>query len=207
MRRENGTSSCLPSGYRQLEYIDGTGTQYINTGVCPTNKTYCYLDFQPLTITLVGCEVIGSWWTGSPNYMTYSFSDAASANYSLYVYAGNYRQNYFQLTPDNSSFLARRHIGEIDPINLICRIDSYSHSLANSTYTSNYPIFLFGFNNQGTAGLRGSLRIYECKFSEDGVPIRHYIPALRISDSKPGMYDIVNNQFYTNAGSGEFQYA
>ena len=28
----------------------------------------------------------------------------------------------------------------------------------------------------------------------------------RKSDSKPGLYDIVNKQFYTNAGSGEFSF-
>lgn len=32
------------------------------------------------------------------------------------------------------------------------------------------------------------------------------IPCYRISDRKPGMYDIVNNVFYTNAGTGEFSY-
>ena len=29
-------------------------------------------------------------------------------------------------------------------------------------------------------------------------------PVYRKSDSKPGMYDIINNRFYTNQGSGEF---
>lgn len=34
----------------------------------------------------------------------------------------------------------------------------------------------------------------------------HFIPCYRISDRKPGMYDIVNDVFYTNAGAGEFSY-
>jgi hypothetical protein len=32
--------------------------------------------------------------------------------------------------------------------------------------------------------------------------VRDFIPAVRDSDSKPGFYDLVTNQFYTNAGSG-----
>lgn len=32
----------------------------------------------------------------------------------------------------------------------------------------------------------------------------YLIPCFRKSDSKPGMYDLVNNVFYTNAGSDEF---
>lgn len=32
----------------------------------------------------------------------------------------------------------------------------------------------------------------------------HLYPALRIADPKPGIYDTVNHQFYTNQGTGEF---
>lgn len=31
--------SGLPSGYTQLEYIESTGTQYIDTGIIPTDET------------------------------------------------------------------------------------------------------------------------------------------------------------------------
>jgi len=31
-------------------------------------------------------------------------------------------------------------------------------------------------------------------------------PCYRKSDNKPGMYDLTNGVFYTNAGSGEFIY-
>jgi len=34
--------------------------------------------------------------------------------------------------------------------------------------------------------------------------VRNMIPCYRRSDLKPGMYDTVNNVFYTNSGSGEF---
>ena len=37
-----------------------------------------------------------------------------------------------------------------------------------------------------------------------GVIKRSFVPALRNSDNKPGMYDTVTGTFYTNAGSGEF---
>ena len=34
--------------------------------------------------------------------------------------------------------------------------------------------------------------------------VRYFIPCYRKSDNEPGMYDLVNNVFYTNAGSGTF---
>ena len=36
--------------------------------------------------------------------------------------------------------------------------------------------------------------------------IREFIPSLRVSDNKPGLYDTVNNEFYVNQGTGEFLY-
>ena len=37
-----------------------------------------------------------------------------------------------------------------------------------------------------------------------GVLVRNFIPAKRNSDNVLGLYDLVNNVFYTNAGSGTF---
>ena len=48
-------------------------------------------------------------------------------------------------------------------------------------------------------------RIYACKiYDENGVKIREFIPCYRKSDSVIGMYDTINQTFYTNAGTGAF---
>ena len=36
----------LPSGYRQVEYIQSSGTQYVDTGFAPNQDTRCVLDAQ-----------------------------------------------------------------------------------------------------------------------------------------------------------------
>ena len=36
----------LPNEYQEVEYIQSTGTQYIDTGVAPTNKTNIKLDID-----------------------------------------------------------------------------------------------------------------------------------------------------------------
>ena len=48
------------------------------------------------------------------------------------------------------------------------------------------------------------LKIYYQKIWNNDVLIRNFIPCYRKSDDKPGMYDTVNDTFYTNAGTGEF---
>lgn len=47
-------------------------------------------------------------------------------------------------------------------------------------------------------------KVYGAKYYLDGVLVRNFIPCIRKSDNKPGMYDLVNNQFYVNQGTEEF---
>ena len=49
-------------------------------------------------------------------------------------------------------------------------------------------------------------RIYSMTMYFNGVKIAEFVPAMRNSDSEVGMYDIVRNQFLTNAGTGTFSY-
>ena len=46
--------------------------------------------------------------------------------------------------------------------------------------------------------------MFDFHISENGTKKLHLIPCYRKSDGEIGLYDIVNNIFYTNMGSGEF---
>jgi hypothetical protein len=47
-------------------------------------------------------------------------------------------------------------------------------------------------------------RLFKCNIYNGGQLVRNFIPAKRRSDNIVGLYDAVNKQFYTNAGSGSF---
>jgi hypothetical protein len=64
--------------------------------------------------------------------------------------------------------------------------------------------FLFGYNNNGSMGYPVPCKMYSFKVWSDAGLIRDFIPAKRRSDGVVGLYDAVNKQFYTNAGSGTF---
>ena len=49
-------------------------------------------------------------------------------------------------------------------------------------------------------------RIYKFDISENAVLVRSYIPCYRKSDNVIGMYDLINDVFHTNSGSGKFIY-
>jgi len=69
--------------------------------------------------------------------------------------------------------------------------------------TNNLFIFAGGPSNYSNAI---NVKIYSLDIIEDNILKRALRPCLRISDKKPGMYDLANDIFYINQGSGEFVY-
>ena len=47
----------LPSGYKRLEYIQSSGTQYIDTGFKPNQDTGITIDFQLTSVSSWQCIV------------------------------------------------------------------------------------------------------------------------------------------------------
>ena len=59
-------------------------------------------------------------------------------------------------------------------------------------------------NSTGYYNTNHNVRIFSCQIYDGGTLIRDYLPCRRKSDSKPGLYDLINGAFYPNAGTGEF---
>ena len=48
--------------------------------------------------------------------------------------------------------------------------------------------------------------MYYTKILDNGTLVRDFVPVIRKSDNKPGMWDKVTRTFYTNSGTDEFLY-
>lgn len=84
-------------------------------------------------------------------------------------------------------------------------IDGISKSISPRTSSiTGFPFFLFANNESGTAGSFTNIRCYKLTFWQNNNLIRGFIPCYRKSDNVIGMYDIVNNVFYINQGTGIF---
>ena len=81
-------------------------------------------------------------------------------------------------------------------------------SASGGSYISVSNIKLFGPYTTMNSSYNFIGKIFYCKISDidSDTVLGEYIPALRIADSKPGMYDLVSGQFFTNKGPGEFTY-
>ena len=70
--------------------------------------------------------------------------------------------------------------------------------------SNNHSIYIFGGNDSGSASYKSSIKLYEFKISDGDTLTHEFIPCYRKSDGEIGLYDKVENKFYTNAGTGTF---
>lgn len=201
MKREEiiTSASPLPGGYRQLEYIEGTGTQYIDTGVLNGEFLDFELEFKP-TDTQFNYWIFGSRY-GSMNDeygLLWQVNDSQHVGLCLRLtYKGN---QYFNSLTTNSF-----HKVKLDGNDFY--IDGVlKNSFQRTAFYNKYSVIINGGNQQNNTIWPGNSSWKSVKLWYDSNLVRDYIPALRISDLKSGLYDLVNNQFYTNAGTGEFLY-
>lgn len=182
---------ALPSRYTQLRYIQSSGTQWIDTGFVPTAKTKIEFDFEytNLTAQYSGLFVSGSW-----------FMYGINGNHEIYL--GTQYAIGDTATKD-------RTLVTIDGVNKVATIGNKSYSFSEASFTKpsvTLPIFVL---NDGSAKRNYCyMKLYSYKIYDDGTLIRNFVPALRHDSygSLAGLYDLVNNVFYTNAGSGSFSY-
>lgn len=216
MRREHKSESGgggLPAGYQQLEYLQSTGTQSINTNLSVnTTKHKREIDFM--------------WIDNSGGQCLFGAGNSNDTQWACTGYRGGYDLYFFIGSTAGTSTIANRcNISQNVRYNLIIEYNTQYHSLirtfnGNAVTTSfsgnitSSPLSLFSSNNGGTVALGYKGRIYSAKLTNNDVLVRDFIPALRISDSKPGLYDLcgsicplTNTPFYINAGTGEFSYA
>ena len=185
------------NSYTKLEYIESTGTQYIDTLVNPvTNKTYIEIKITstlPASGSVFGVSVDnGNTYFGSILGTTHSFE--------FYMYNWDY-QSY--MVADNSN----THPNQIIKYNSSGRYITDFNGNVYASKTNNIGTFsiaknmtIFRWNSNAT----WSGKIYYCKLWNDQTLIRDLVPVKRKSDNVICMYDKVTRQYFTNQGTGNF---
>lgn len=183
----------LPKGYIELEYIEGTGTQYIDTGYVPNVNTETKINF--LTTTLPSSDA----------YMFHS-SDGGDARVSLaitqhLIFFGD------DLTETTNRITLPRFTANtayditVNKDKAIVNGTEYNFTHTSVTLPTMGSMGLFG-SRRGTLKCQGRVKSFSC--NENNVLKINLIPARRNSDNVLGMYDTVSGTFFTNAGTGEF---
>lgn len=188
-------TSGLPEGYTELEYIESTGTQYIDTGFKNNQDTRVVMDVQATST-----PTATSWFFGGRT----SNSDATMG---VFYYAGSTKK----ITADYDGNGQRYNfdsLGATDRLSIdynknVLTINSYSKTFTSATFQSTGNIALFGINTAGEVSSCISAKLYACKIYDNGTLVRNYVPC-KDSSGVAGLYDLVNDTFYANAGTGTF---
>ncbi len=179
----------LPVEYQEVEYLESTGTQYINTGIASTQYITANLDMQ-FTQYSSSSMIIIAWSTGAGRW----FGKGGLNTYS----AGN------DAVSDVDALLRKEIEVTFTSANISFVIDGTTCSKATTSSQSNGYTLFAGRNVNTGVSFYASAKLYKATIQENGETIRDLVPCYRKIDNKPGLYDLVNDVFYTNAGTGEF---
>lgn len=184
----------LPDGYTQVEYIESSGTQYVDSGVIPTSENLKVdLDFK-FTADFSKSTLFGS--KGS----TFSL---ATYNNPMAFYVGSSRNILPQSVALNTKYSMSAHAnnGTLSVVlNGVSSSGAYSGSMDKTT-----NLYLFAYNTDGVVSQFASAKFYVCQIYDNGTLARDYIPCITAA-GVAGLYDLVTNSFYGNAGTGAFAY-
>lgn len=188
--------AILPSEYQQVEYIESSGSQYINTQYYANQKTKIIADYyiQPNAEGFIfGARVDSGdanqfclYYKQDENRYAYRFNGLSVIN----IYGTVGVKTHAELS--TNKYLINNGTIIQDDIQY------------TGTFLGTLPLYILAQNQGGTATLVSNIKLYSFKILEDNELIRNMIPCYRISDNVIGMYDTVNNVFYTNAGTGVF---
>lgn len=177
----------LPNGYIRKQYIESSGTQYIDTGVTAKQGLSSAIE---MSFTKVSSDVAilgarkggnrfylahyyGSFTMGYGEYFTSGITVTAGTKYTIETVL---KVNDQRMSIDGSEAIAKSVGSNID---------------------LGLNLYLFGLNYDGAINYCVSARCYSCKIYDNGVLVRDFVPCTDPSGVY-GMYDLVGKEFYAS---------
>lgn len=193
--------SRLPAGYTEVEYIQSSGDQYINTQTRPTSTTKISIDVEPVSAasssskSFIGSYYVPSsgtkyycnvtWQTSGVRCLIGSFSAVSTSSYK---------------TISSNTDLRRMKITVDYPGKTASVAGEASVALANNDASASMAMLKLLSASNGDGGI--SARLYSATI-EDSSAKYDLVPCINPS-KQVGLYDLVGGAFYGNAGTGAF---
>lgn len=185
--------------YTELEYIQSTGTQYIDTGI----------NINDITLR-VQIKTMGT-GTGY-SHDGFIFSSYYNNKYGLGdIYGDSERNKWCIYYGNNSSITTNLAYEDNVEYESDCTFTKTSYDMTinnnnatgthSSYYPNNAPLVLFRRGNNSSYPFIG--RMYYCKLYIDGILMRDFIP-VKDENNIVCMYDKVSRTYFYNAGTGTF---
>lgn len=183
----------VPIGYEKLEYIQSTGTQYIDTGFKPDYNTRFTADFMLNSTS--SAYVFASRGTPSENFKN---------SVGILWNGTNFRSDYGSISGAKLTVPTTGVRYDVDKNKATCRIGTETVTNSSSSFSSTLNVYLFGCNEGGSFAYPASMRLWSFAIYDNSELVRDFVPAKRSSDGAVGLYDTVTGTFFGNSGTGTF---
>jgi len=190
----------LPRGYTLCEYLESTGTQYMNLGFKPSTGISAKAKLTAPALGVVTACALGSMTSSSNRFDLLTFGRNVDQVFGLGYVQYNYLQPY---TPKQTYELyAGLENGnqwlDVDGVRM------YTGTVSGNI-SSNYNMLLFARYQYGNLNSIYTGKIWYVQIYQNGVLYMNLIPCLD-ANYRPCMYDTVSKQPFYNQGTGEFDY-
>lgn len=180
----------------EIEYLESTGTQYIDTGIVPNFYTDIYhLELAATKVIPYGCFAGVEEKIGDSMVVLAILRRSASNNF-WYVVNKNQATPLMNLNEKHNVTIALDSLGG-------CKIDDVTFSIGDA-YDAPFsiPLALFAFNQVNGSRGNAEARFYRFSVVRNGEKIIDLIP-VRVGNVGY-MYDKVSGKLFGNSGTGEF---
>ena len=183
--------------YQEVEYLESTGTQAILTDIYNIRNANITLVAQCTTTTL------GGFWgllaTENANHLKCVVMISSDNNNFYCQPSTSYKMSGVTVDTNKHTFVFTSTASTFS-----FKVDNTTVSGSGAITENGDKLGLFAdFNGASTSFMNYSkIRVYSLEYN--GIEHMKYIPVYRKADNVAGMYDTVNDVFYTNVGTGDF---
>lgn len=184
---------------RELEYLESTGTQWLDTGLRLNQNSKLEMLISHFD-TNGNRRTFGSRSSATQNNFSV-VSGPVGGTMSIVTDFCNYKDNRLAYVINGDEFLEISISKEKLKIN-----DSEKAVSTYSAFTTPGNAYLFECSGAYPAGYVGAvMRLYYCRIYDNNELIRDFVPVLDWNDV-PCLYDRVTDELFYNQGTGEFLY-
>lgn len=191
----------LPEGYTAVDYLQSSGTQWIEMGVAPNQNTKAVLKIKINKFEGAGATLIGSRTNTNSNDQFTTYIDSAyDTTRFLFRMDGQPKATSWTGLTTNKIYIVTLSGTEMKA-ELEDGTAVFSTTFSVNDFTSTMTMTLFRAKNVSGSYFQG--RIYSCKHYNGNELIQDFVPCLD-TNGVPCMFDLVSRKPFYNKGSGSF---
>ena len=186
---------------RRVEYLESTGTQYIDTGIIPNQDTRLVIKF--LSTPSANQSLFGARKKYETN--NYSFWTRVDETLTRDSYGSNSHINWDIIDFSQGAIIDKNK----KDITIIMNLGEkyFQERTYTQTFNCGVNLYLGTTNNNGSTMNFFVGKIYYCKIWDNDTLVRDFLPIISTEEGHIGeacLFDTVENKYYYNQGTGKF---